>query len=204
MTIKLCIFDMGGVMVHNAAITRTMAARLGISEGAFFRGAGSDPSAVHTSPYNLGDIRALMRGEIDAAQFWNNFTRRTGIGVSGDPWYDCFEPVIDGGTAAIIAGLKSAGSRVVCGTNTLEAHYRKHVEQGDYAVFDEVYASHLMGIIKPDPAFWRYILEKENARPGESFFIDDLAENISAAEKIGLKTHQFISAEQLAAALRSA
>jgi putative hydrolase of the HAD superfamily len=195
--VKLYIFDMGGVVAHNAAIVGAIAAHLGISEDEFFRGTGSDPAASHTSPYHLGDISAIMRGEIDSAQFWNNFTRRTGIAVPGDPWYDFFYPALDKGTTAIIAGLRSRGCRVVCGTNTLEAHYRKHREQGDYSVFDTVYASHLMGLIKPDPAFWRFILEKEQRRPEEAFFVDDLEENIRAAKTLGLNAHLFDGAENL-------
>jgi putative hydrolase of the HAD superfamily len=200
LAIKLYIFDMGGVVAHNAAIVESIASGLGISEEVFFRGAGSDPAVSRTSPYHLGDIGAIMRGELDSERFWNNFTKRTGIPVSGDPWYDFFNPVPDEKTAALISGLKNQGRRVVCGTNTLEAHYRKHQERGDYSPFDKVYASHLMGVIKPDPAFWRFILEKENALPGETFFIDDLEENIRAAEKLGLKTHLFTTAEKLAAA----
>ena len=180
-----------------------IAAHLGISEDDFFLGAGSDPKASHTSPYHLGDVGAIMRGEIDSERFWSNFTRRTGIGISSDPWYDFFNPVLDEGTVAIISRLKTGGSRVVCGTNTLEAHYRRHRGRGDYSVFDAVYASHLMELIKPDPAFWTYILEKEKVEPGETFFVDDLEENIRAAGKLGLKTHLFKGAEGIEKALFS-
>jgi len=200
---KLFIFDMGGVVACNVAITGAIAAHLGISEEDFFRGAASDFNAAHTSPYHLGDIGAIMRGEIDSERFWINFTRRTGIAVSSDPWYDFFNPVLDKGTVTIIARLKAGGCRVVCGTNTLEAHYRRHKERGDYSVFDTVYASHLMGIIKPDTAFWRHILEKEKANPSEAFFIDDLEENVKVAKNIGLRTHHFSGAVGLAAALET-
>ena len=36
MVIKLCIFDMGGVVAHNAAISKAIASRLEISEDDFF------------------------------------------------------------------------------------------------------------------------------------------------------------------------
>ncbi|GHV94271.1 hypothetical protein AGMMS50293_05910 [Spirochaetia bacterium] len=200
-SIKLFIFDMGGVVVHNVAIVSLIASHLKISDADFFRGAGSDPEASHTSPYHLGDVGAIMRGEIDSPRFWNNFTQRTGIGVSGDPWYDFFDPVTDEGTVEIIRRLREKGHRVVCGTNTLEAHYRKHQERGDYSIFDAVYASHLMRIIKPDAAFWRFILEKENALPEAAFFTDDLEENIRAAKKLGLIAHLFMSSEGMAATI---
>ena len=178
-----------------------MSAHFGISEDDFFLGAASDPKVIHTSPYHLGDVAAIMRGEISMERFWNNFTQRTGITVSGDPWFDFFHPALDEGTANVIKRLKNRGQRVVCGTNTLDAHYRRHSERGDYSVFDAVYASHIMGIIKPDPAFWTYILEREKVLPDEAFFIDDLEENIKAAKKLGLKTHLFNDAEGLMAAI---
>lgn len=185
-------------MVHNAAVIPRIASRLGMSEADFFRGAGSDPAATHTSPYHLGDVAALMRGEMDSAQFWSSFTARTGVSVSGDPWHDFFEPVPDEETAALIRALRGGGSRVVCGTNTLDAHYRRHLERGDYALFDKVYASHLMGIIKPDAAFWRYILEKEETPPENAFFTDDFEENVRAAEKLGIRARLFVNAKDLA------
>ena len=203
LSIKLFIFDMGGVVVQNSSVVGAIAVHLGISNEEFFRGAASDNKVTHTSPYNLGDICAIMQGKINSERFWSNFTQRTGIAISGDPWYDFFDPVFDKKTAAIIARLKTNGYRVVCGTNTLEAHYRKHQERGDYSIFDAVYASHLMGIIKPDIAFWRFILEKEKVQPSEAFFIDDIGENINTGKKLGLTTHLFTDAEELAYNLRT-
>jgi putative hydrolase of the HAD superfamily len=200
---KLFIFDMGGVLANNAAVIPLMAESLGLGEADFFLGAGSDPTVTHTSPYHLGDIAALMRGELSSAEFWENFSQRTGIAVRGDPWYDCFRPELDNDTAALVAGLREKGCRVVCGTNTLEAHFRRHNERGDYRFFDKVYASHLMGIIKPDPGFWRFILKEEAALPGETFFTDDLEENIEAARRLGLGVRLFTGAGKLAAEIKS-
>jgi putative hydrolase of the HAD superfamily len=179
-----------------------MATSLGISEDAFFRGAGSDPAVTYTSPYHLGDVASLMRGDLSSEQFWERFQRRTGCVVQGNPWYDYFHPVLNTGVLRIIADLRSAGNRVVCGTNSLDAHYRRHEERDDYNCFDRVYASNLMGIIKPSPEFWQYILREEKARPEETFFVDDLEENIAAAKKIGIMAHLFTDACGLAAALK--
>jgi putative hydrolase of the HAD superfamily len=198
----LFIFDMGGVVAGNTAAAPGIAAALGISLADFYRGAGSDPDAK-TSPYHLGDVGAFMRGELSTEQFWRNFTRRTGIPVTGDPWHDYFHPELQPETLEIITDLKNAGFRVVCGTNTLDAHYRKHSQRGDYDCFDRVYASHLMGIIKPHPDFWRHILAAEETAPEEAFFIDDYEENVAAAAKLGLGTHLFTTPQGLKQALRA-
>jgi putative hydrolase of the HAD superfamily len=198
---KLFIFDMGGVLAGNTATIPAIAKSLGIAEADFFKAAGSDPAATHTSPYHLGDIAALMEGKLSAEQFWKNFSARSGVTVRGDPWYDYFQPEIDRTVAALIHDLRKAGRRVVCGTNTLDAHYRKHRQRGDYDPFDKVYASQLMGVIKPHPEFWRYILREENAKPEDTFFTDDAEENILAAEKLGLKVHHFTGVDGLRKAL---
>ena len=195
---KLFIFDMGGVVAQNTSIAGAIAAHLGISTREFLRGASSDHEDTDATSYNLSDIYAITQGKFNSERFWSNFTQRTGIAVSGDPWYDLFNPVFDEKTAAIIARLKTNGYRVVCGTNTIEAHYRKHEERGDYSVFDAVYASHLMGFMKPDIAFWHFILSKEKVLPSEAFFVDDSEENINTAKKLGLTTHLFTDAEELA------
>jgi putative hydrolase of the HAD superfamily len=202
-SIKLFIFDMGGVVARNTSIAGAIAAHLRISKREFLRGTSSDYEDTRASSYNLSDIYAITQGKINSERFWGNFTQRTGIAVSGDPWYDLFDPVFDKKTSAIITRLKANGYRVVCGTNTIEAHYRKHEERGDYSVFDAVYASHLMGIMKPDMAFWHFILSKEKVLPSEAFFVDDSEENINTAKKAGLATHLFTDAEELVNSLRT-
>lgn len=198
---KLFIFDMGGVVTGNVFCVPAMASSLGIDVADFFRGAGSDPDVSHTSPYNLGDVAALMKGAISPETFWTRFRDRTGLSAAGDLWGAYFNPVRDEGTYAVIAALKERGYRVVCGTNSLHAHYEIHSSRGEYGCFDAVYASHKMGVIKPDPAFWRLILRTESCAPGDAFFVDDHQENVAAAEALGLRAHRFIDSAALSGAL---
>jgi FMN phosphatase YigB (HAD superfamily) len=150
----------------------------------------------HTEGIVLGEELNLrtyrMRGEIDSCRFWDNFRNRTGLTVRGDLWYDCFDPHPNRGTAAITTGLRNSGYRVVCSTNTMKAHYHKHQERGDYRSLGAVYASRLMGIIKREPDFWRYILKQEQVSPTAVFFSDDLEENTKAAEKMGIAPSAFL------------
>ena len=199
---KVFIFDMGGVVVHNVSIIPEMAKALGISPDDFYRFAGSDPHATHTHPYHTGDLAEFMKGTITTKQFWDKFSKRSGLTVKEDLWYTHFKPDLDTNTVQVIRDLKKAGYRVVCGTNTLEAHYRYHLEHDEYEPFDKVYASDAMGIIKPDPEFWKYIIKEEQVKPEEAFFTDDYKENTDAAQKLGLRVHQFINAEGLRAALK--
>lgn len=198
---RLFIFDMGGVVTANVSCVPAMAARLGMDAEAFYRGAGSDPDASPASPFNLGDLAELSKGSITPEVFWDRFSGRTGISAAGDLWGTFFRPEPIPGTYAAIDALKARGYRVVCGTNTLRAHYEHHRVQGHYGCFHAVYASHQMGVIKPDPEFWRRILDAEGCSPEDAFFIDDHPENVRAAASLGLGAHRFVDPAGLREAL---
>jgi putative hydrolase of the HAD superfamily len=55
------------------------------------------------------------------------------------------------------------------------------------SLFKKPYYSHEMGMRKPDPASFTYIVEKEGLVPAETLFIDDNEPNISAAASVGLQ-----------------
>jgi putative hydrolase of the HAD superfamily len=55
------------------------------------------------------------------------------------------------------------------------------------SLFETPYYSHEMGMRKPDPASFTYILEQEGLLPAETLFIDDNEPNILAAASVGLQ-----------------
>jgi putative hydrolase of the HAD superfamily len=55
------------------------------------------------------------------------------------------------------------------------------------SLFKTPYYSHEMGMRKPDPASFTYILEKEGLLAAETLFIDDNEPNIIAAASVGLQ-----------------
>ena len=71
------------------------------------------------------------------------------------------------------------------------------MERGDYAFFNQTYASNKIGCAKPDPHFFELILEAEGYSAEEAFFTDDKIENVEAAKSIGINAVQFTSATEL-------
>ncbi len=90
-----------------------------------------------------------------------------------------------------------AGYRIVAGTNTIDDHFRYHTERGDLDIFDAVYASHQIGLAKPDPAFYQYILNAESTAPERSVFFDDRSENVDAACGLGITAFRFTDCASL-------
>jgi putative hydrolase of the HAD superfamily len=72
------------------------------------------------------------------------------------------------------------------------------MERGDYALFDQTYASNKIGLAKPDPAFWKTIMMAEGYEPAQTYFTDDRLDNIDAAASLGINAVQFTSPEELA------
>jgi epoxide hydrolase-like predicted phosphatase len=62
-----------------------------------------------------------------------------------------------------------------------------------YHIFDHIFNSAKMGLAKPDPKFFRYVLKKLKAKPKECFFIDNNPENIKTAKNLGFSTITFFN-----------
>jgi len=179
----LYIFDMGGVLCCDFNDIPVISEYLGITEENFFI-------------YSGENFRELLDGKIDSNEFWVRFSLRYGKKVEEELFGKFFNPGIIQETKDIIEQLKS-NSRVVCGTNTIDSHYYYLLNQGVYDIFDEVYASNLMGISKPDPDFYWHILNKEGLKPENTVFVDDTKENILSAQKIGINSILFTDPDSL-------
>lgn len=62
--------------------------------------------------------------------------------------------------------------------------------------FDVTIFSAELGMRKPAPEFFHWLLERLNAQPGEAVFVDDYGKNIEAASALGMHAVKFCSTEQ--------
>ncbi len=58
-------------------------------------------------------------------------------------------------------------------------------------VFDTIYCSADLGVVKPDPHIFKYVMNDLKTPPEKILFIDDRKENIRAAKKLGIRTILF-------------
>lgn len=63
-------------------------------------------------------------------------------------------------------------------------------------LFKEIVVSAEIGICKPNPAIFQYIIEKHKLSPNETIFIDDHIPNTKIAEDLGMKSVTFIDYRQ--------
>lgn len=69
-------------------------------------------------------------------------------------------------------------------------------------LFEEVLASHHLGVRKPDPAFYERLCGRIDREPDEVLFVDDREDNVEAAVDAGLRAHLFAGADDLRERLR--
>lgn len=60
-------------------------------------------------------------------------------------------------------------------------------------IFDKVFNSAEIGLAKPDPKIFQYLLSQINANPEQCLFVDDSQRNVEAAGKLGLVSILFMN-----------
>ena len=199
----LFIFDMGGVVTSNFGAENKMYPYLGLERSKFFDICQKE-KAADGSDYDIDYL--LGTGKISTQEFWNEFNRRVKVlglnvpEVKNDLWRLYFHPQLKMETVELIKELRAKNHRVVCGTNTFQSHWENHMERGDYAIFDQTYASNKIGLLKPDPKFWETIMMAEGYEPSQTYFTDDRLDNVEAAASLGIHAVQFTTAEAVRAA----
>jgi glucose-1-phosphatase len=189
----LFIFDMGGVVVRECSLWTGVIKALGLED-----------SETTLAAY-LGPLQAASRGNISSMESLTLTAQRERLPVPRENyWQTLFHPVCNEQTVSLINTLRTAGQRVVCGTNTIDVHYEYHMKKGEYDIFDKVYASNIIGQIKPDITFWHKIRDAEkNYTFSDMLFFDDLKENVDAAASLGIHACLFTGAAGAAEYIRT-
>lgn len=94
---------------------------------------------------------------------------------------------VDDAVVAVIQELRATGVRCYLATNQQNmraAYMRKTLDYDD--VFDGQYYSCEIGVAKPDPAYFQYILDDLSVPAAQALFIDDNQPNVDSARDVGL------------------
>ncbi len=70
-----------------------------------------------------------------------------------------------------------------------------------WGVFDGIVISSRINKVKPETQIYEHLLNRFQLEPGDTVFIDDLQENLSAASSVGIQTIRFRDAAQCRRAL---
>jgi 2-haloacid dehalogenase len=126
------------------------------------------------------------------------------IAAYDDRWQETLPHAIDG-SVAILESLAARSAALYAITNWNGEKFRETRGRfGFLGHFRDIVVSGDERMVKPDPAIYRLLLDRNGLEAGDCLFIDDSAANVAGAEAVGMKAHHFRSPELLADALRHA
>ena len=153
---------------------------------------------------------AYDEGKLTGLEFWRKLVEESGLGLDEaatgelNRWDARMWTTQNDAMVAWQAELKRAGVLTAIlsnmGDSVCESVNR---ELGWLKRFDALVWSYRLRIAKPDPAIYRYVLEKLGTEAGETLFIDDKWENVEAAEALGMKGVVFSDVDALRSELIS-
>lgn len=192
--IKVCLFDLGGVLVDARAIDGLTK----LSAGALSAGAIEDRwlASELVRDFELG----LLTPEAFAAQFlreWQIDVETAGFLAEFTSWTHALLP----GAAELVSTLRRIYS-VAALSNSNVLHWTRNTDElGVTGLFETAYSSHVIGFRKPDPAAFEWVLNDLNVLASEVAFFDDNLANVKAARSIGMAAWQVKGVEETRAAL---
>lgn len=153
----------------------------------------------------------LDKGDLTPAAFWKSLARDAGTKVDAftierlqdldiDMWDTLEQPLMEW-----VQTLQSNGFKTALLSNSdlrFIAHLRKN--RPWLRFFDLCVFSAEVRLIKPDPAIFRYTLDKLGIDPSAVLFIDDRFSNVSVARSLGIESIKFASLVDLNRQLKDA
>jgi 2-haloacid dehalogenase len=108
------------------------------------------------------------------------------------------------GSVAILERLREAGVPLYAITNFSSEKFAEAQARFPFLTrFIDVVVSAEEGLLKPDPAIYRRLLDRNGLAASDCLFIDDSEKNVIGARAVGMRAHHFRDAAGLAAALRA-
>lgn len=116
-------------------------------------------------------------------------------------WHEMVPGAIDG-SVRLLETLRAAGVPTWAITNFSAEKFPQAVARFPFlAGFGDTVVSAHERLLKPDPAIYRVLLERNGLDPASCLFIDDLPANAEGARAVGMKAVTFTTPAQLAADL---
>ncbi len=102
------------------------------------------------------------------------------------------------GTVEVLHDLHREGVRLLALTNwSAETFPHARGRFPFLELFEDVVVSGVEGVMKPDPAVFRLLLDRHGLPAGRTVFVDDSAVNVEAAGRAGMVGLRFVGADDL-------
>jgi putative hydrolase of the HAD superfamily len=153
-------------------------------------------------PLYWADRIALDEGKLTGIGYWQNFLREAGLPLDDAEelcrWDARLWTVENPVMVAWQLAVKGRGLLTAILSNINENVVESVEHEFDWIQrFDVRVWSYQLGIVKPDPAIYRFTLTELGTLPEETLFIDDKLPNVEAARALGIQAIEYSSVERL-------
>ena len=188
--IKAILWDMGGVVLRTEDPTfrRIWAARLKIDEKQLPKMV-FDNEKAHDATLGLitdNELWVWINGQFglspeEGARFRKEF-------FDGDR--------MDWDLLKRIQNLRSQCKMGLLSNAWMDARQSVSTKYPGWDVFDFIFFSAEIHLMKPDPKIFQYVTDFMKVLPAETIFVDDQVENVEAANQFGIHGIRFYNSEQ--------
>lgn len=188
-SVKNIIFDLGEVILNiDYSLCERAFERLGIKN---FK-------SIYSQKEQIGLFDDFETGKISDGEFRRQLMKLIPHKISPKQFDDAWNAMLldlPNERIRLLEKLKNQ-YRTFLLSNTNEIHIRwlsHYLKQTfgfeDFShLFEKVYLSYKIGMRKPEPQTFNYVLRENGIRKEETLFIDDSIQHIEAAKKIGIRT----------------
>ena len=185
------VFDIGNVLIHwdpRALYRKIFASE---DEVSWFL------STVCPPEWNLEQDRGRSFADAVVEASSRHPDHADAIAAYHHRWHETITHVIDG-AVDILGELKAQGTPLYAITNWNQDKFRETKDRFPFlSQFRDIVVSGDERLVKPDPAIYRLLLDRNGLEASRSIFIDDSLKNVAGAEAVGMKAHHFTSPEAL-------
>ena len=187
--IKNIIFDLGGVIL-NIDYNRTSQA---------FKELGCENfDELYSQQKQSGLFDEFETGKLSPQAFINELLRLLPKGISPkqaiDAWNAMLLDLPQKRLEKLAENQQNYRTFLLSNTNAIhEEAFTRFIQRENKITsfepyFEQVYYSHRIGMRKPHPEVFTFVLEQNSLLPEETLFIDDSPQHLVGAERVGIRT----------------
>jgi putative hydrolase of the HAD superfamily len=164
--------------------------------------------AEKLDPLYWADRHAFDEGKFTGEAYWRDILHQAGLTLPPSAveelihWDARMWMTLNPAMLAWAAALKARGFLTAILSNIGDTTQQAMERELKWLTrFDVLVWSYQLRMAKPDPAIYRYALDKLGTQPAETLFIDDRQVNVEAAAALGMKALLFTTVDELRADL---
>ena len=139
--------------------------------------------------WNKDLLVAFDKGHLSPAEFHRRVAGAVGADITLEEFFAIYNDIFRPNPPAldVLRRQKAAGRTLILLSNTDAERFgfvRRHFPE--ILIFDDYVLSFKVGMVKPEPGIYLEAIRRARCRAEECVYIDDLAENVDAALKLGM------------------